>query len=1009
VTSPEVSTIHIAVSSSATPNNLTTDWTFLAGTSFTVLGGATTWADYPGIGTDSGSLFITTNQFTFASNSYRGLKIRVFDKAALLAGVYGFVDINFDAASTTDLGTTMPAHVYGTTTSGGFYLISRAASTSYRLFHITGAPAAPVATTSTFAWSSGAFPSDTGADQCTVANPDISTLSSRVMTALYRAGHIWLSLTADPDNDGQTEVVWQDIMPNAWPAGTPSVVQSGFINGTAPDSWTYMPSINVSAAGDAAINYTQSSTTECATMYYVTRLSTASPGTFGAPVLAKSSVGFYDSFVPDNIDRWGDYSATVVDPTDDCFWIANEFVFSSGADTSEWGTFIANLCTRITDCNNNGVQDNQEILPSRVFVDASATGASDGTSWADAFVSLRDAISFAVCANFVVTEIWVANGTYMPDGGYTSASGSHVAGSGDRTATFQLVNGVSIYGGFEGGDSVSVPGGETSLTQRPRDSNSSTIDPLTDSILSGDIDNDAILDNENSFHVCTGSGTDVTAVLDGFSITFGNANVAGNDVGGGMNNNGSSTVTNCAFIGNKANFGGGMSNNTSSPTLINCTFSGNTASFAGGGMSNDAASNPTMVNCAFIGNTAGGGGGMYNEASLPTLTNCTFSGNTASVGGGMSNNASAPTLANCILWGDSPNEITNNTSTPAISYSDVAGSGGSAAWDAMLGTDGGGNIAADPLFMDADLRLQGTSPSIDAGDNTALGLAGILTDLDSQPRFEDMIAIVDTGNGSAPIVDMGAYEAFADCNNNGISDTTDIANGAPDLNGNGIPDTCDIKSPLALTGEPGFSKDRYLSIDPTTNGTALVATRVTRVGGVAKYVDCTSLTNLGADGWYAVLIDGPLPAAGNTTYYCDLSGVTTGLHMRGCSIVPGNTYDVDMTTNGSAFSLALSVPTTPPQFSAGRQFGDVVGGLIGGVWTAPDGLVTANDIVAVVQKFSAAPSAPIIARVNNAGVVPNTIVSAAGDVLRAVSAFAAADFGNGVTNCLTGTCVPSCP
>ena len=168
------------------------------------------------------------------------------------------------------------------------------------------------------------------------------------MTAIYRDGHIWLSLTSDPDNDGQTEVVWQDIKPNSWPAGTPSVFQSGFINGTGTNPWTYMPSINVTAAGDAAITYTQSSATECPAMYYVSRLATAPLGTFEAPVLAKSSVGFYNSFLADaetDPDRWGDYSATVVDPTDDCFWVANEFVFSSGVDTSEWGTFIASFCT----------------------------------------------------------------------------------------------------------------------------------------------------------------------------------------------------------------------------------------------------------------------------------------------------------------------------------------------------------------------------------------------------------------------------------------------------------------------------------------------------------------------------------------------------------------------------------------------------------------------------------------------------------------------------------------
>ncbi len=216
-----------------------------------------------------------------------------------------------------------------------------------------------------------------------------------------------------------------------------------------------------------------------------------------------------------------------------------------------------------------------------------------------------------------------------------------------------------------------------------------------------------------------------------------------------------------------------------------------------------------------------------------------------------------------------------------------------------------------------------------------------------------------------------------------------------------------ILPPVGLTGEHGFSKDRYISMDPSANSATEVAMRVTRIGSaVDKYVDCTSLTNLGPDGWYARLIDGPLPAAGDTTYYCDMSGVTTGLHVRGCSIVPGNMYNISMSDDGSTFTTPLFISTTPPQLAAGRQFGDVVGAFTGGEWTMPDGLVTSGDIVAVVKKFQLDPDAPIVARVDNADAVPNTIVSAGADVLRAVQAFAAEPFGLGVTDCLTGTCVP---
>ncbi|MBN4058841.1 hypothetical protein JYU10_00060 [bacterium AH-315-J04] len=214
-----------------------------------------------------------------------------------------------------------------------------------------------------------------------------------------------------------------------------------------------------------------------------------------------------------------------------------------------------------------------------------------------------------------------------------------------------------------------------------------------------------------------------------------------------------------------------------------------------------------------------------------------------------------------------------------------------------------------------------------------------------------------------------------------------------------------IDPAVAATGEHGFSKDRYVSMDPSANGATEVAVQVTRAGSAtSRYLDCTSLIDLGADGWIAQLIDGPLPGAGDSTYYCDLGGITQ-LHIRGCNVLPGNTYDVELSSDGAEFSAILGVDTTPPHTAASRSFGDVVGGLIAGAWTAPEGIVTANDIVAVIQKFSLNPTAAITARLDNDGAVPNGAVTG-GDILRAVQGFAGNAFGFGVTGCLTGTCVP---
>jgi parallel beta-helix repeat protein len=235
------------------------------------------------------------------------------------------------------------------------------------------------------------------------------------------------------------------------------------------------------------------------------------------------------------------------------------------------------------------------------------------------------------------------------------------------------------------------------------------------------------------------------------------------------NETSSPVLTNVTFSGNTANFkGGAMINyNSSSPTLTNVTFSGNTANH-GGGMYNWENSSPTLTNVTFSGNTVtGDGGGMYNwTSSNPVLTNVTFSGNTANAGGGgMYNNNSSPTLTNVIMWGDNAStdqEVYNGSSIPTISYSDIQGCGGSGSWVSACGADSDGNIESDPLFVDqsgGNLRLQLTSPAIDAGNNSAVP-AGVTTDLDGKPRFVDISTVLDTGLGTAPIVDMGAYEAI---------------------------------------------------------------------------------------------------------------------------------------------------------------------------------------------------------------------------------------------------------
>ncbi|MGY6554357.1 MAG: S8 family serine peptidase [Wenzhouxiangella sp.] len=383
----------------------------------------------------------------------------------------------------------------------------------------------------------------------------------------------------------------------------------------------------------------------------------------------------------------------------------------------------------------------------RVFVNAAASGIASGASWANAFTDLQDALR--VRNN---CEIWVAAGIYRPS-----------ADPLDRDASFQLKNGVAVYGGFAGT--------ETNRNQRNWIANST--------ILSGDINNNGTLAG-NSFTVVTGSGTDNSAVLDGFTVTGGNADQAFGPFdspqrsGGGMfNQAGSPSLSKVRFSGNSADtFGGGMYNfNGSNPSLTNLSFIGNAAT-TGAGMSNDTNASPVLTNVKFSGNAAAiWGGGIENFSnSNPTLTNVSFSGNSAAGGGAMRNEREAnPLIRNSVFWNNRSTDnvsnpegapISNADSSPVISFSLIQGCNPGGSWVASCGENDGNNLSdADPLFTTAvdpataptlagNLRLQTGSPAVDAGNNDFV--TGVLTDLDGKPRI------------SQGRVDLGPYETLID-------------------------------------------------------------------------------------------------------------------------------------------------------------------------------------------------------------------------------------------------------
>ena len=109
---------------------------------------------------------------------------------------------------------------------------------------------------------------------------------------------------------------------------TDTLLQSGLIEDTTEDY--HEPSIAVNSMGDVVIGYTCSGPSLNLSVCISVGETVAGVTSFQARQLTTTGAGLYYQLVRGR-NRWGDYSATVVDPTDECtFWTMQEFVAMGG-------------------------------------------------------------------------------------------------------------------------------------------------------------------------------------------------------------------------------------------------------------------------------------------------------------------------------------------------------------------------------------------------------------------------------------------------------------------------------------------------------------------------------------------------------------------------------------------------------------------------------------------------------------------------------------------------------
>jgi hypothetical protein len=348
-------------------------------------------------------------------------------------------------------------------------------------------------------------------------------------------------------------------------------------------------------------------------------------------------------------------------------------------------------------------------------------GNHDGSSWANAYGTIEDALSTATSGD----RIWVARGTYYPD----ALKGSFVIQQ----------DSIEIFGGFEGSEAYLY---ERNTQHYP-------------TIMQGD-GRHPVVTVENSAGIR----------VDGFTITNGHAD---NGAGVLFTSGSTGTLANDIIKQNIAIYqGGGLY--ASAPwygyegvSLINDEISGNQAA-TGGGIYNEGGMQ--LLHATVSGNRATSvAGGMYNN-SKPLILNSIIWGNVAP--------------GNVTPTDDATKDVLNVGGSPLYIHSLIGGSNGSSDWQPAFGIDGGGNRDTNPIFLhkgveddgvtlrEGNYHLSANSMAVNTG-NTYLTLHDVFTpwdiwlpdprqslteglpmDLDNNARISD--------DDKIDMVDMGAYE-----------------------------------------------------------------------------------------------------------------------------------------------------------------------------------------------------------------------------------------------------------
>ena len=197
------------------------------------------------------------------------------------------------------------------------------------------------------------------------------------------------------------------------------MVQRGLVDGGSPSRFYAFPSIAVNKNDDVLLGFSSFADSEFASAQYTFRLATDPPNSMQTPNVLQAGKDCYDKDFTTGRVRWGDYSATVVDPTDDTkMWTVQEYAemaVGPARDDSRWGTWWGML----------------DPTPAITITDGFVVEGDSGTTPATFDLTLSVPTSQAVTVTWATADGSATTG----DNDYVGASGTVVFAPGETAKT----------------------------------------------------------------------------------------------------------------------------------------------------------------------------------------------------------------------------------------------------------------------------------------------------------------------------------------------------------------------------------------------------------------------------------------------------------------------------------------------------------------------------------------------------------------------------------------------